>query len=215
MDGAIDSGLDALDARVSKLERQTRRLGIFFITGVIVALTFACASNSMAAQNSVTFRDASGSVRLSADGLYLYDAKGAQRLGIDMSYGEPIIRLQDSAKRGRVFVGITTDGVPRVEFTDSTNTQRMYAGLTTAQTGLLRTFTASGKDQTSLEDTFLRIQDASGVEQVAAGVSTQNAPVLHMYDASHSERIFAGIYNDGSAGLSAYGSDGTRTWRSP
>ncbi len=162
--------LVALAARVDSLERQSRRLKILLFTSLVLVLALGAAAGSIAQQTSVSFRDSSGSVKLSAAGLYFYDNHGAKR---------------------------------------------MFVGLTTANTGLVRMFNASAVEETSLEEDFLKIRDTSGTERVFLGTSTSNDPIMRMYDSSHTERVYAGVYTDGSAGFSAFDSSGAAHWSSP
>ena len=100
-------------------------------------------------------------------------------------------------------------------FYDSSHKKRMFVGLTTSNTGLIRIFNTNGEEETSLEDTFLKIRDTAGTERVFLGTSTSNDPIMRMYDAQHTERIYAGVYTDNSAGFSAYDSSGATHWSSP
>lgn len=100
-------------------------------------------------------------------------------------------------------------------FYDSNHKKRMFVGLTTSDTGLVRIFNSNGQEETSLEDTFLKIRDTAGTERVFLGTSTSNDPILRMYDSQHTERIYAGVYTDNSAGFSAYDSSGASHWSSP
>ncbi len=209
--------MQSLMTRVESLERRTRALNVFLFAGIVILLVLGAVSATVAQQRSLDFRGGTGHVKLSADGLYFYDKKGVARLAIYLSnQQEPVIRLKDASDRARSYFSLTADAeTPRVEFDDTSGQQRLYVGLATEQTGLVRTFTKSGGIQTSLEDDFLRIRDSSGVEQLYLGVSTENKPMLKMWDASHTERLFAGVYTDGSSGFTAYNASGNSTWSSP
>lgn len=164
------SALTALTARVEMLERQSRRLKVLLFGAFVLVLALGAVSGTIAQQKSISFSDSSGSVNLSAAGLYFYD---------------------------------------------KSHVKRMFVGLTTADTGLVRIFNGSAKEETSLEDTFLKIRDTNGTERVFVGTSTSNDPILRMYDSAHTERIYAGVYTDNTAGFSAYDSSGTAHWSSP
>lgn len=211
------SSLQALSERVSALERQSRRLKGMLVGAFALVLVLGGVSSTVAAQHSISFSGPSGIVKLSADGLWFYDKHGSPRLAeyISTDSHQPVIRMRDSKDRDAVYFGLTSGERPRLSFLDSSNQERLFVGLTTENTGLVRTFTNAGKDQTSLEDDFLRIRDTSGTEQIYIGVSTDNSPILKMFDASHTERLYAGLYNDGKSGFAAYDSGGSAAWSSP
>lgn len=211
------SALLALSERVSALERQSRRLKGMLVGAFALVLVLGAASSTIAAQHSISFSGPQGIVKLSADGLWFYDKHGSPRLAEYMSADshEPVIRMRDAKDRDAVYFGLTSGERPRLSFMDTSNNERLYVGLSTEETGLVRTFTSAGKDQTSLEDDFLRIRDTSGTEQLYIGVSSDNSPILKMFDSSHTERLYAGIYSDGKSGFSAYDSGGDSAWSSP
>ncbi|HET7815942.1 MAG TPA: hypothetical protein VFL13_16390 [Candidatus Baltobacteraceae bacterium] len=208
--------LQALSDRVTALERQSRRLKVLLGGAFVLVLALGAVSGTIAQPHSISFAGPMGTVKLSADGLWFYDKHGTPRLAeyISADHRQPVIRMRDSSNRDAVYFGLTERERPRISFMDPSNNERLYVGLTTEETGLVRTFTSSGKEQTSLEDDFLRIRDTGGTEQIYIGVSTDNTPILKMFDASHTERVYAGLYSDGKSGFSSYDSSGSSSWSS-
>lgn len=211
------NGSDSLTRRVEILERRIRRMYAVMFVILTLVLVLGAASATLAQQKALTFRDRYGSLTISGSEISFRDPKGNPVMRFYIAdTAQPVMRLNDSNGRARLFFGLTGEHqVPRLSFQDTGGTERLYVGLSTENTGMLRTFTSSGKAQTSLEDTFLRIRDSSGVEQTVLGVSTANEPVLKLFDSNHQERLFAGIYTSGDSGISVYNANGTTTWSSP
>ncbi len=212
----MDSDYAVIGARIAVLERRVRRLKVALAACAVLALAVSGFAGASAQQYALHFQNAYGSVKLASDGLSFYDRRAALRMKIFTDEtGRPIVQMIDSAKVPRVMYGLQPSGNPRFAFNDKSGTERLYVGLTTEQTGLVRTFTRSEKIQSSLEDTFLRIRDTSGIEQLVIGVSSANSPVLKMFDTSSTNRLYAGVYSDGNSGFASYSTTGSAVWSSP
>jgi hypothetical protein len=185
--------------------------------------------------------DTSGHTRVKIDetGFQVYDAAGHRRilLGMDkfnkpalffaneagysplQAYispkNTPVVMIGDEKGNGRAYFGLTTDQhQPRIEFDDSQANQRLYVGLTKESTGIVRTYTASGANQTSLEDDKVWITDGNGNNRIYLGTSSDGDGILRMYDASTRERIYAGVFTDQTSGFQSLDSAGSVTWSS-
>lgn len=235
------SAFSGLEARFDRLERQVRslkRLLLLSLVGVVAAFGAGAAG---AAQKALTFADAQGHARVKIDAtgvqmydaggkrrvllgfnttghpsLYLEDGSGNYRLGAYISDKEqPVIRLADANDKGRAYFGLTADQhQPRIEFDDAQENERLYVGLTTSSSGLVRSFTAGGKDQTSLEEDKVTITDGSGNERIYLGTTDSGDGILKTYDSEDRERTYAGVFTDGKAGFQSYDTGGTADWNS-
>lgn len=235
------SSYSALDARLERLERQTRslkRLLILALAAVVVAFGAGAAG---AAQKALTFTDSHGHTRVKVDagGVQMYDAAGNRRmllgfnttgnpsLYLEDAHGnyllgayvsdkqQPVIRIADSNDKGRLYLGLTADQhQPRMEFDDAQENERLYVGLTTESSGLVRAFTAGGKEQTSLEEDKVQITDGSGNERIYLGTTSSGDGILKTFDSSDRERTYAGVFTDGKAGYQSYDASGTADWNS-
>ena len=126
-----------------------------------------------------------------------------------------MIRLADSSDKGRAYFGLTADQhQPRIEFDDAQENERLYVGLTTESTGLVRAFTAGGKEQTSLEDDKVTITDGSGNRRIYLGTTDDGNGILKTFDSEDRERTYLGVFTDGKAGFQSYDSAGTADWNS-
>lgn len=235
------SSFSALEARFEGLERQIRglkRLLLVALVGVVAAFGAGAAG---AAQKAMTFADSQGHTRVKIDatGLQMYDAGGKRRvlLGFNTSghpalylqdaHGnyplgayisdkdQPVIRLGDANDKGRAYFGLTADEhQPRIEFDDAQENSRLYVGLSTSSTGLVRAFTAGGKDQTSLEDDKVTITDGSGNQRIYLGSTSSGDGILKTFDSADRERTYTGVFTDGKAGFQTYDTGGTIDWSS-
>lgn len=233
----------SLDERVERLERQIRTLKRLLLVALAGAFAAFGAGTAGAAggQRALTVADATGQTRVKIDagGLQIFDAAGHRRILLGFNtYGkpslyledahqnypfgayisntnQPVIRLADSNNKGRAYFTLSDKSQPHIEFDDASENQRLYVGLTaTDSTGLLRTFTASGSQQTSLEDDKVYITDGSGNKRIYLGTSDSGDGILSMYDSASRERIYAGVFTDGAAGFESYDANGTATWDS-
>lgn len=230
-----------LDARVEAMERQIRSLKRLLFAALAAVIAAFGAGAAGAAQKSLSFADAQGHTRVKIDagGVQMYDASGKRRMLIGFnSYNkpslyledahgnyplgayisdkdQPVVRLADAQGKGRAYFGLTADAhEPRLEFDDPQENTRLYVGLTTESSGLVRSYTAGGKDQTSLEDDKISITDGSGNQRIYLGTSTAGDGILRMYDSGSRERAYAGVYTDGKAGFQTFDASGTTTWNS-
>jgi hypothetical protein len=148
--------------------------------------------------------------------MYLQDERGNYVYGAYISdKNQPVIRLADSQNTGRAYFGLTADKhEPRIEFDDAQSNERLYVGLTDTSTGLLRTYTSGGKDQTSLEEDKIWITDGTGNNRIYLGTSDSGDGILKMYDSSTRERIYAGVFTDTSSGFQSLDGSGNVTWSS-
>lgn len=235
------SSMPGLDARLDRLERQVhrqRRLLLVALAAVVAAFGAGAAG---AAQKNLTFADARGHTRVKIDaaGIQMFDANGRRRMLVGFNNSgqpslylqdvrgnyvlgayisdkdQPVIRLADSQNTGRAYFGLTADKhQPRLEFDDADSKERLYVGLTDASTGLVRAYTASGNDQTSLEEDKIWITDGSGNNRIYLGTSDSGDGILKMYDSSTRERIYAGVFTDSSSGFQSLDGSGSVTWSS-
>lgn len=235
------SSFSGMDARIETLERQIRslrRLLFVALAGVVAAFGAGAAG---AAQRTLSFADSSGHTRVKIDagGVQMYDAAGNRRIlmGFNSSgkpsfyledahgnyplgayisnENQPVFRLADEHDKARAYFGLTADShQPRIEFDDAQENERLYVGLTNQATGLVRSFTVAGKDQSSLEDDKLTITDDNGNERVYLGTSDSDDGIFELYDSNSRQRAYAGIYTDGAAGFQSYDTNGTATWNS-
>ncbi len=235
------SSISAVDARLERLEAQVRglkRLLLIALAGVVAAIGAGAAS---AAQKSLTFADAQGHTRVKVDagGFQMFDAAGHRRILLGFNQDskpsfylqdprgnyvlgayisdkdQPVIRIADSHNAGRAYFGLTADQhQPRIEFDDAQNNERLYVGLTDQSTGLIRTYTSGGKDQTSLEEDKIWITDGSGNNRIYLGTSDSGDGILKMYDSSTRERIYAGVFTDATSGFQSLDAGGGVTWSS-
>lgn len=236
------SSFSGLDARLEALERQVRTLKRLLLVALACVIAAFGAGAAGAAQKTLTFADAAGHTRVKIDAggvqmydagghrrvllgfnssgkpsLYLQDAHGNYRLGAYISdQDQPVVRLADSKDKGRAYFGLTSDSnEPRIEFDDAAQNERLFVGLSNESTGLVRSFTAGGKNQTSLEDDKVWITDGSGNNRIYLGTSDSGDGILKMYDSNSEQRIYAGVFTDGKAGFESLDSSGEGTWSSP
>jgi hypothetical protein len=78
----------------------------------------------------------------------------------------------------------------------------------------VRSFTAGGKDQTSLEEDKVTITDGSGNERIYLGTTIDGNGILKTFDSADRERTYAGVFTDGKAGFLSYDTSGTADWNS-
>jgi hypothetical protein len=236
------SSHSALDARLDGLERQVRSLKRLLLVALAAVLAAFGAGAAGAAQKTLTFADAAGHTRVKIDAtgfrmldaqghtrieigfnsankpsLYFEDAHGNAPLGAYISdKDQPVIRLADAQGVGRAYFGLTADQhEPRISFDDAHSTERLYVGLTTTSSGLVRTYTSDAKDQTSLEDDKIWITDAAGNNRIYLGTSSTGDGILRMYDGSTRERVYAGVFTDGTSGFQSLDVSGNLVWSSP
>lgn len=235
------SSFSGLEARFERLERTVRSLKLLLLIALAGVVAAFAAGAAGAAQKALTFADAHGRARVKIDatGVQMYDAAGKRRvllgfnttghpsLYLEDAHGnyplgayisdkeQPVIRLGDANDKGRAYFGLTADRhEPRVEFDDAQENTRLYIGLTTSSTGLVRAFTASGKDQTSLEDDKVTITDGSGNERIYLGTTSSGDGILKTFDSQDHERTYTGVFTDGKAGFQSYDTAGTVDWNS-
>ena len=234
--------ISALTSRIEGLERQTARLRRLFFGSLIALLCVGTAATTVAAQRSISFKDAAGNViSLDSAGFHLvdsaghsriklgfnkahgpalsfYDTKSVERIQIHVSSdGTPAIVLLDPQERARMFVGLTPDAPtqPRIEFRDTAGKQRLYVGLSTDETGMVTMFDAHDRKLADMEDTYLRFHDASATERLYLGLSPEARPFMEMFDSSHIERSYFGTYTNGDFGASMYDTSGEVSWHTP
>lgn len=232
----------ALNERLDRLERQTRtlkRLLLVSIAGVIAAFG-AGSAGAAGGQHPLTVSDATGRVRVKIDAggfqffdaaghrrillgsnvhgkpaLYLEDAHSNYPLGAYISdSGQPVIRLADSNNKGRAYLALSDKETPHVEFDDPSENERLYVGLATDSSGMVRTYGSGGSEETSLQDDKIYITDTSGNKRIYLGTSDTGDGILSMFDSASRQRIYAGVFTDGTAGFEAYDASGTATWDS-
>jgi hypothetical protein len=211
------SSFQALAARIDRLEAQTRRLKVLLFVALVAVIVAGAAAGTVAQQRSISFKDSYGIVKVSADGLYLYDKHNVARMALYISNtDQPVMRLRDRNGKDRMFFGLTGSGdVPRMQYNDPAENERLYVGLTTQGTGQFQTYTAGGTNMTSIDDDQIRVSDDNGKQRIYLGVSSTLDPFLRMYNADSTVRLYAGIFTDGKAGFAAYDTDGTNTWSQP
>jgi hypothetical protein len=235
------SSLSTLDGRLERLESQVRSLKRLLLAALVAVAVAFGAGAAGAAQKAFTIVDARGHTRVKVDetGFQLYDAAGHRRILLGMDgYGKPamffsneaghsplqvyisptnvpIYFIGDANGNERAYFGLTSDKhLPRMEFEDKADNRRLYVGLADDWSGLVRTFTASGANQTSLEDDKIWVTDRNGNNRIYLGTSSSGDGILRMYDASTRERIYAGVFTDTSSGFQAMDSGGNVTWSS-
>jgi hypothetical protein len=235
------SSFSGLDARLERLEGQVRslkRLLVIALVGIVAAFGAGAAG---AAQKAFTIVDSGGHTRVKIDetGFQLYDTAGRRRILLGMDkYGKPamffgneagyyplqayispknvpVFYVADAKGNGRAYFGLTSDQhQPRIEFDDEKSNERLYVGLTKDSTGIVRTYTASGANQTSLEDDKVWVTDANGNNRIYLGTSSSGDGILRMYDSGTRERIYAGVFTDETSGFQSMDSGGNVTWSS-
>lgn len=235
------SSFSGLDQRLERLEGQVRSLKRLLLVALAAIVAAFGAGAASAAQKSLTFADSHGHTRVKIDagGIQMFDTTGQRRMLIGFNQSakpsfylqdgrgnyvlgayisdknQPVIRLADSQNTGRAYFGLTADKhQPRIEFDDAQSNERLYVGLTDVSSGLVRTYTASGKDQTSLEQNKIWITDDNGNNRIYLGTSDSGDGILKMYDASTRERIYAGVFTDETSGFQAMDTSGSVTWSS-
>lgn len=235
-----------LNDRVEVLERQVRILKRLFFGAIAAFIVVSAAAGAFAqqqaAQQAITFADASGKMRVKIDAtgvqmydpqgkralllgfndsgrpsFYLQDPQGNYKLGAYISNDDqPVIRLADSNDKARAYFGLTAQAhMPRIQFLDANEKERLFVGLTTSSTGLVEMETATGTTQTQVSDSLLNITDDNGAKRVYLGTSTQGDGIFRLYDTQNRERIYAGVYTNGKAGFTAMDASGNSTWSSP
>jgi hypothetical protein len=235
------SSIPGLDARLDRLEGQVRSLKRLLLIALAAIVAAFGAGAASAAQKNLTFADAQGHtrVKIDASGIQMFDASGRRRMLVGFNQSakpsfylqdargnyvlgeyisdkdQPVIRLADEQNIGRAYFGLTADKhQPRIEFDDAQNNQRLYVGLTDESTGLVRTYTSGGKDQTSLEQDKIWVTDGSGNNRIYLGSSSSGDGILKMYDAGSRERIYAGVFTDETAGFQSLDGSGNVVWSS-
>jgi hypothetical protein len=230
----------SVETRLAALERQVRvqkRLLVIAMVAVVAAFGAGAAG---AAQKSLTFADAHGHTRVKIDAsgfqmfdgsgqrrivigfnqvsqpsMYLQDEKGRYVLGAYVSSSrEPVFHIADFDHNGDAYFGFTQDDHrPRIDF-EADGHQRLFVGLSTQSSGLVRTFNASGHEQTSLENDKVWVTDDSGNTRVYLGTATSGDGILKLYDAESRQRIYAGVFTEGTSGFQAMDASGNVTWSS-
>jgi len=208
----------SIGARLDALERQARTYKRLLLAAIAAVIVLASTSSTTAQQHEQTFTNAKGEkVSINSEGLFFYNSAGTPELALYISdKGQPVIRMRDAAGKDRAYFGLTADTHnPRIQFNDPSENQRLYVGITTQNTGQVSTFNTAGTKQTSIDDDQIRIGDASGNNRIYLGITDTADPILRMYAADGTERLYAGIYTDGKSGFSSYSTTGSAQWSSP
>lgn len=234
------SSCSTLHLRLERLERQVstqKRLLVAAIAAVVIAFGAGAAG---AAQKAMTFTDTLGHTRVKIDatGVQVFDAKGQRRilLGFNSSSkpslylqdergnyrlgeyisdtNQPVLRMSDANDKARLYIDLDNVG-PAMQFDDANEHPRLIVGLADNGSGLVHTVSTSGKVQSALEDDKLTVTNSSGENRVYLGISDQDNGMLKLFDSGAHERVYAGVYTDGTAGFQALDTSGTTTWSSP
>jgi hypothetical protein len=218
----MSSSSETLFARVTRLERSSRRdraivLGVI-VVAVLTAQTSAPQGN--VSPTPIVVRDASGmSAMLGASGLTVRDASGKVRLfaGVD-DQGRPSLDERDSTGALRQSMYLF-DQQPTLRQFDALGKRRLELKLNTRDSGEVRLtdanenlrgaffVAASGNPQVGLYGTD---------EKLRAFFSTdEQSPYLVMRDATGANRVNIGGFADGSIGMDIRNASNTVLWKAP
>ena len=218
----MSSSSETLFARVTRLERSSRRdraivLGVI-VVAVLTAQTSAPQSN--ASTTPIVVKDAGGTpATLAGSGLTVRDASGTIRLfaGVD-DQGRPSLDLRDSGGRLRQSMYLLGQQ-PTLRQFDVTGKRRLEVRLNDQDTGEVRLTDANENLRgaffiTSKGDPQIGLYGTD--EKLRAFFSTDDAsPYLVMRDPAGANRVNIGGYSDGSIGMDIRSASNSVLWKAP
>jgi hypothetical protein len=243
--GMVDRGMEALAARVGRLERENRRLrrgGAAALLGLAGALVMGQGprgdSPKTVEAERFLLRDAGGKARaelaLRADGsphLEFRDGAGNPRAGLGLQGEAAFLSLTDAKGRGGTILRVQPNGRPNITLTDANGTRRAVLFLSDDGTPTLAFSDGQRRSRVVLNVlgngfTSLSLSDAFGRLRAALDLEPDGSPSLILYDENRRSRAILGqtelegrnpaaLEKRRASSLVLLDENGTVIWRAP
>ena len=241
----VDRGVEALAARVDRLERENRRLrrgGAAALLGLAAALVMGQAPRGGNARTveaeRFLLRDASGKARaelaIQPDGspyLEFRDGAGNARAGLGLQGETAHLGLTDKKGKGGTILRAQPNGRPNITLTDEHGARRAVLFLSDGGTPTLAFSDGQRRSRVVLNMlgngyTSLSFSDAAGRLRAALDLEPNGSPSLILYDENRRSRAILGqtelesqkttaLEKRRASSLLLLDENGTVIWRAP